>query len=60
MAQGYGNYLKWTEQAMFIADLVNARQRGLGVAPESLTAKLRHEGMREDDVLKLLTWLRNA
>ncbi|MFY1686579.1 hypothetical protein [Plantactinospora sp. WMMB782] len=59
-AKGYDNHLKWNEQAMFKADLMNARSRWRGVAPEAFTAKLRQEGMREADIIELVDWLKKA
>jgi len=60
MAKGYDNHLKWNEQAMFKADLMNARDRWHGVAPEAFAAKLRQEGVREEDILELVDWLKKA
>lgn len=59
-ARGYNNHLKWDEQAKFKADLINARSRWRGVSPTSLAAKLRHEGMREEDVKELIDCLTRA
>ncbi|WP_089006321.1 hypothetical protein [Micromonospora viridifaciens] len=60
MARGYDNHLKWNEQAKFKADLMNARDRWRGVAPEAFAARLRREGMREEDILELVDWLKAA
>lgn len=60
MARGYDNHLKWNEQAKFKADLMNSPERWRGVVPESFEAKLRSEGMREEDVAELVDWLRRA
>ncbi|MFI7307357.1 hypothetical protein ACIBM8_29530 [Micromonospora aurantiaca] len=60
MARGYDNHLKWNEQAKFKADLMNARERWGGVAPEAFATKLRREGMREEDILELVDWLKRA
>lgn len=60
MAKGYDNHLKWNEQAKFKADLMNARTRWYGVAPGAFAAKLRSEGMREEDILELVDWLKRA
>ncbi|GIJ30788.1 hypothetical protein Vqi01_59500 [Micromonospora qiuiae] len=60
MARGYDNHLKWNEQAKFKADLMNARDRWRGVAPEAFATKLRREGMREEDILELVDWLKRA
>jgi hypothetical protein len=35
-AKGYDNHLKWNEQAMFKADLMNARRRWIGVSFRSV------------------------
>jgi hypothetical protein len=59
-ARGYNNHLKWNEQAKFKADLMNARPRWQGVSPASFAAKLRDEGMREEDVKELADWLTRA
>jgi hypothetical protein len=59
-AKGYGNHLKWNEKAMFKADLMNLRRRWLSVDPGAFAAKLRDEGMRDDDVAELVGWLTKA
>ena len=59
-ARGYSNHLKWNEQAKFKADLMNARPRWCAVSPAFFAAKLRHEGMREEDVAELVDWLTRA
>ncbi|MFI7511463.1 hypothetical protein ACIBSS_32105 [Micromonospora aurantiaca] len=59
-AKGYDNHLKWNEQAMFKADLMNVRHRWNGVAPDALAGKLRSEGMREQDIVELVDWLKKA
>lgn len=60
MARGYNNHLKWNEQAMFKADLMNARRRWVGVDPTAFAAKLRSEGMRDEDISELIGWLQKA
>lgn len=60
MAQGYDNHLKWNEQAKFKADLINARQRWARVTPAVFAARLRTEGMREEDIAELVEWLVKA
>lgn len=60
MAKGYDNHLKWNEQAMFKADLMNVKQRWLPVDVAAFAAKLRKEGMREQDSSELVDWLRKA
>lgn len=59
-ARGYGNHLKWNETAKFKADLMNARSRWIGVSAAAFAAKLRSEGMRDEDIAELLDWLRKA
>lgn len=59
-ARGYNNHLKWNEQSKFKADLMNARPRWRGVSPSSFAAKLKNEGMREEDVRELVDWLTRA
>jgi hypothetical protein len=59
-AKGYNNHLKWNEQAMFKADLMNVRHRWHGVDPSALARKLEGEGMRAQDVTLLIDWLRKA
>ena len=59
-AKGYGNRLKWNEKAMFKADLMNLRRRWLAVDSETFAARLRKEGMRDDDVTELVGWLKKA
>lgn len=60
MAKGYGNHLKWNEQVMFKADLMNVRQRWLRVEPAAFAAKLREEGMRDEHATELVGWLKRA
>ena len=60
MAKGYDNHLKWNEEAKFKADLMNARHRWRGVSPDVFAAKLRKEGMRDEDITVLVEWLRKA
>jgi hypothetical protein len=59
-ARGYNNHLKWNELSKFKADLMNARPRWRDVSPTSFAAKLRNEGMREEDVTELVDWLTRA
>lgn len=59
-ARGYNNHLKWDEQAKFKADLMNASLRWRGVSPTSFAAKLRNQGMREEDIKELVDWLSRA
>jgi len=60
MAKGYNNHLKWNEQAMFKADLMNARHRWTGVDVKSFSAKLTAEGMRQEDIDELVDWLKKS
>ncbi|MEU4567037.1 hypothetical protein [Micromonospora sp. NPDC023956] len=59
-AKGYDNHLKWNEQAMFKADLMNVRHRWHRVEPGAFAGKLRDEGMREEDIAELVDWLKKA
>lgn len=59
-ARGYDNHLKWNEEAKFKADLMNVRQRWHGIDPIVFAAKLRTEGMRDEDIAQLVEWLRKA
>lgn len=59
-AKGYGNHLKWNEKAKFKADLMNARGRWDAVKPEVFAAKLGQEGMRGEDIIELVDWLKKA
>ncbi|MHA7134466.1 hypothetical protein [Oerskovia turbata] len=59
-ARSYDNHLKWDEKAKFKAELMNTRRRWLGVDPRAFSAKLLREGMRREDVLELVEWLRKA
>jgi hypothetical protein len=59
-AKGYGNHLKWNEKAKFKADLMNARRRWVAVSPAAFAAKLREEGMRGEDIVELVDWLKKA
>jgi hypothetical protein len=60
MARGYDNHLKWNEQAMFKADLMNVRERWQYVDVEAFRAKCLKEGMRREDVDELVDWLKRA
>lgn len=60
MAKGYDNHLKWNEQAMFKADLMNLRHRWLRVDVAAFRKKCLDEGMRVEDVTELVDWLRKA
>lgn len=60
MAKGYENYLKWNEQAMFKADLMNVRHRWMKVDLAAFRAKCLSEGMRNEDTVELVDWLRRA
>ena len=60
MARSYDNHLKWNEQAKFKADLMNARRRWHSVSPTMFAAKLRLEGLREEDISELIDWLTKA
>lgn len=59
-AAGYDKHLKWNEQAMFKADLMNARRRWTRVDPNAFANKLTAESMRYEDVAELIGWLRKA
>lgn len=59
-AAGYDNYLKWNEQAMFKADLMNVRERWRHVDPLVFRTKCLREGMRPEDVEELMDWLKRA
>lgn len=60
MARGYSNRLKWNEQAMFKADLMNERRRWYSVELVAFSTKLRREGMREEDIERLVESLSRA
>jgi erythromycin esterase-like protein len=60
MARGYNNHLKWNEQAMFKADLMNVRHRWLKVDSAAFRARCIAEGMRSEDVVELVDWLNKA
>jgi len=60
MARGYNNHLKWNEQAMFKADLMNVRHRWLKVDSAAFRARCIAEGMRLEDVAELVDWLDKA
>lgn len=49
-AAGYGNKLKWNEQAMLKADLMNVQQRWTGVSVAQVGARCQQLGMRIEDV----------
>ena len=60
MARGYDNRLKWNEQDMFKADLMNAPQRWRSVDVKSFKGKCVAEGMRSEDATLLVDWLVKA
>lgn len=49
-ARGYGNRLKWNEEAMLKADLMSSRDYWLGVPVPAIRAKCTELGMRTEDV----------
>ena len=49
-AAGYGNKLKWNEQAMLKADLMNVRQRWTGVPVKLVGIRCQQLGMRLEDI----------
>lgn len=50
MAAGYDSGLKWNEEDMLKADMMNRPERWFAVTPEQVHAKCRQLGMRPDDV----------
>lgn len=50
MAAGYSSGLKWNEEDMLKADMMNRRERWAPVTVEHVRAKCRQLGMRADDV----------
>ena len=50
MARGYSNRLKWNEEAMLKADLMNSRGYWLGIPAPAIRAKCAALGMRQEDV----------
>ena len=59
-AKGYDNHLKWNEQDMFKADLMNLRHRWRSVDAVAFKSKCLAEGMRSEDVALLVDWLQKA
>ncbi|WP_139368693.1 hypothetical protein [Agreia bicolorata] len=59
-ARGYDNHLKWNEQDMFKADLMNVRHRWRAVDADAFRSKCLSEGMRREDVGMLENWLKKA
>lgn len=59
-AKAYDNHLKWNEQAMFKADLMNLRHRWRSVDSIAFRSKCLAEGMRAEDVGLLVGWLEKA
>ena len=59
-AKAYDNHLKWNEQAMFKADLMNLRHRWRAVDSVAFRCKCLAEGMRGEDVALLVGWLEKA
>jgi hypothetical protein len=60
MAKGYNNHLKWNEQDMFKADLMNVRHRWRSVDIAAFRSKCLSEGMRTEDTQLLVDWLAKA
>ena len=49
-ARGYDNHMKWNEEAMLKADLMNSRAYWLGVPVVAIEAKCAALGMSSEDV----------
>lgn len=60
MAKGYDNHLKWYEQDMFTADLMNVRHRRHSVDLAAFRSACLSEGMRTEDTQMLVDWLAKA
>jgi hypothetical protein len=57
-ARGYNNHLKWNEQAMFKADLMNSPARWKAIDSSKFSAVCLERGMRTQDVDLLVEWLK--
>jgi hypothetical protein len=58
MAAGYDSGLKWNEEDMLKADMMNRPERWLPVTVEQVRAKCRQLGMRPDDVDTITDFVR--
>ncbi len=59
-AKGYNNHLKWNEVDRLKADLMNARQRWIGVPLDKIRAEMTALGMRMEDVDKCVDVISKA
>jgi hypothetical protein len=60
MARGYDNHLKWNEVAKLKADLMNVRDRWLGVPGSVIADRCRALGMRDEDVTQIASLVTRA
>lgn len=59
MAEGYG-YLKWNEQAMLKADMMNARQRWMRVDLRAIKAKCLAVGLTREESDEIVDWVKRT
>lgn len=59
MAAGYG-YLKWNEQAMLKADMMNARQRWRPVDLPALKSKCLAVGLTREESDEIVDWVKRT
>ena len=59
-AQGYGNHLKWNEEAKLKADLMNVKSRWRGVSVSAVRDRCRALGMREEDITLIVDLVTRA
>ncbi|MGG7466211.1 hypothetical protein [Plantibacter sp. YIM 135347] len=56
-AAGYG-HLKWNEEAMLKADMMNVWQRWSRVDSSALAAKCRAVGLTQEETAEIIDWLK--
>jgi hypothetical protein len=59
-ASGYDNHQKWNEVAQLKADLMNVRQRWIGVSVDSIRARCLELGLRTEDVREIVELVAKA
>lgn len=60
MAKGYDNYLKWNEEAMLKADLMNNRRYWKGFPAKAVRDKCLELGMRGEDADRIFDYVSRA
>lgn len=57
--EGYG-YLKWNEEAMMKADMMNVRHRWIGVNRQAFARRCRDVGMTPKETAKMVDYLKRT